>query len=202
MESLSPKTFEGLLNGDGTDFVGVLGMLDREFAGASSAAALERWEKYRGVVHCPACQGARLRARGAARHDRGAGDSRSHASYGRGARGFFADLAFPTTMAEVGATLVAQMLSRLEFLANVGLNYLTLDRAADSLSGGELQRIRLASSIGSGLVGVCYVLDEPSIGLHPRDNDRLIRACATSSNMGIASSWSSMTRQSCGPRII
>ena len=92
------------------------------------------------------------------------------------AKEFFAGLSFVDVQAEIATPITTQIHNRLDFLANVGLNYLTLDRTADSLSGGELQRIRLASSIGSGLVGVCYVLDEPSIGLHPRDNERLIRA--------------------------
>ena len=76
----------------------------------------------------------------------------------------------------IAAPLLREIDRRLEFLQKVGVEYLTLDRPADTLSGGEMQRVRLATSIGSGLVGVCYVLDEPSIGLHPRDNQRLIEA--------------------------
>ena len=77
---------------------------------------------------------------------------------------------------EIARPLVNEISNRLQFLVKVGVGYLTLDRPAETLSGGELQRVRLATGIGSGLVGVCYVLDEPSIGLHPRDNQRLIDA--------------------------
>ena len=93
----------------------------------------------------------------------------------------------------------ARSCARLKFLNDVGLDYLSLDRSADTLSGGEAQRIRLASQIGSGLTGVMYVLDEPSIGLHQRDNDRLIgtlRTCATSAT---ACWWSSTTRTRSAP---
>ena len=83
---------------------------------------------------------------------------------------------FPKTAARSPQPITSEILSRLDFLGKVGLGYLTLDRPAETLSGGELQRVRLASGLGSGLVGVCYVLDEPSIGLHPRDNQRLIEA--------------------------
>jgi excinuclease ABC subunit A len=184
LETLPPKTLEGLLNGDGGEFVGALGMLDREFAGASSPAALERWEKYRGVVGCPACHGSRLRPEARSVTIAGRAIHQVTGLTVEAARTFFAAVTFSPALAEVGATVVAQIQTRLDFLANVGLDYLTLDRTADSLSGGELQRIRLASSIGSGLVGVCYVLDEPSIGLHPRDNDRLIRALRSLEQQG------------------
>ncbi len=96
---------------------------------------------------------------------------------------------------EIADKVVREIASRLKFLNDVGLNYLSLDRSAESLSGGESQRIRLASQIGSGLTGVMYVLDEPSIGLHQRDNDRLIgtlqATCATSAT---ACWWSNTTK--------
>jgi excinuclease ABC subunit A len=92
------------------------------------------------------------------------------------AKAFFEELAWSDAERPVAEPLVTEIGSRLRFLEKVGVEYLTLDRAADTLSGGELQRVRLATCIGSGLVGVCYVLDEPSIGLHPRDNARLIAA--------------------------
>jgi excinuclease ABC subunit A len=85
---------------------------------------------------------------------------------------FSQNLPVPTNLQPVATPLVVEIRKRLEFLIKVGADYLTLERAADTLSGGELQRVRLATSIGSALVGVCYVLDEPSIGLHPRDNQR------------------------------
>jgi excinuclease ABC subunit A len=90
--------------------------------------------------------------------------------------------------------VVREIRSRLRFLNDVGLNYLSLDRSADTLSGGEAQRIRLASQIGSGLTGVMYVLDEPSIGLHQRDNERLIGTLRTCATWATACWWSSTTR--------
>jgi excinuclease ABC subunit A len=94
----------------------------------------------------------------------------------RQAREFFAALDFPDEQRPIADPLLREIRNRLEFLEKVGVDYLTLNRSADTLSGGELQRVRLATGIGSALIGVCYVLDEPSIGLHPRDNDRLIAA--------------------------
>ncbi len=95
----------------------------------------------------------------------------------------------------IGAPIFREMVQRLKFLVQAGVDYLTLDRAADTLSGGELQRVRLATSIGSGLIGVSYVLDEPSIGLHQRDNDRLIEAIRDLQRKGNTCWWSSMTRR-------
>ena len=89
---------------------------------------------------------------------------------------FFKKLKFRGEQNKIAEPLVDAISSRLEFLQRVGVGYLTLNRSADTLSGGEFQRVRLATSIGSGLVGVCYILDEPSIGLHPRDNERLIHS--------------------------
>ncbi|HVX15036.1 MAG TPA: excinuclease ABC subunit UvrA [Pirellulales bacterium] len=125
---------------------------------------------------CPDCRGARLRPE--ARSVRLAGKAiHEITSLAVGdAREFFRGLSFPAVHATVGQPLVREIAARLAFIDQVGLDYLTLDRSADSLSGGESQRIRLATGIGSGLVGVCYILDEPSIGLHPRDNGRLIKA--------------------------
>src|SRR5690606_4803991 len=90
------------------------------------------------------------------------------------AAGFFADLALNEREAEIARDLVAEIRGRLDFLRQVGLGYLALDRAAPTLSGGEAQRIRLAAQLGSNLRGVCYILDEPTIGLHPRDNQMLL----------------------------
>jgi excinuclease ABC subunit A len=125
---------------------------------------------------CPDCRGARLRPE--ARHVKVAGKAIHEitAVAVAAARRYFAELAFPPEQAAIGQPLVREIATRLAFIDEVGLGYLTLDRSADTLSGGESQRIRLATGIGSGLVGVCYILDEPSIGLHPRDNQRLIDA--------------------------
>jgi excinuclease ABC subunit A len=115
-------------------------------------------------------------ARGARREDRRAHDRRDHGPLGRGRYAFFDSLALEGAEAKIASELLKEIRSRLRFLLDVGLNYLTLDRAAPSLSGGEGQRIRLASQIGSELTGVVYVLDEPSIGLHQRDNRKLLEA--------------------------
>ena len=129
-------------------------------------------------ANCPDCKGTRLRRE--ARHVfMGEGEQRraifdiSHVTLGDAQR-YFQDLILRGAKAEIADKVVREIGSRLKFLNDVGLNYLSLERSADTLSGGEAQRIRLASQIGSGLTGVMYVLDEPSIGLHQRDNDRLI----------------------------
>src|SRR6476620_11806993 len=127
---------------------------------------------------CPECHGTRLRIE--ARHVRLGDDGQartifeiSHATL-RETLAYFQGLHLVGSKAEIADKVVREVAARLKFLNDVGLNYLSLDRSAETLSGGEAQRIRLASQIGSGLTGVMYVLDEPSIGLHQRDNDRLI----------------------------
>jgi excinuclease ABC subunit A len=187
LAEMKEKTLERLWRGDGKDFAGVQAMLDDEYAQAVSdenGKLRERLEAFRGMVACVDCGGARLRPE--ARCVR-VGERAIHEitalTVGR-ARAFFAALAFPAEDGPVATPVVAEIRNRLEFLAKVGLDYLTLDRAADTLSGGELQRIRLASGIGSGLVGVCYLLDEPSIGLHPRDSAQLIGALRDLQRLG------------------
>jgi excinuclease ABC subunit A len=127
-------------------------------------------------VPCPECNGARLRPEARAVRLSGKAIHEATAANVEAARAFFQGLEFPADRLPIATPIIREVLSRLEFLGKVGLGYLTLDRPAETLSGGELQRVRLASGLGSGLVGVCYVLDEPSIGLHPRDNERLIGA--------------------------
>jgi len=139
-------------------------------------SAEERAEPSLGQLVCPACKGARLRPEARSVRVGGRAIHELTALAVRPARDFFATLNFVPSAAPIGGPIVREIVARLDFLDSVGLDYLTLDRAADTLSGGELQRIRLATGIGSGLVGVCYVLDEPSIGLHPRDNQRLLGA--------------------------
>lgn len=129
-----------------------------------------------GAPPCPACGGARLRPEARACRLGGRAIHEITALTVAEARDFFGQLAFDPALQPVGEPLVAEISRRLDFLDDVGLHYLALARPADTLSGGELQRVRLATGIGSGLVGVLYILDEPSIGLHPRDNERLIRA--------------------------
>jgi excinuclease ABC subunit A len=129
-----------------------------------------------GPEPCPACGGSRLRPEARACRLDGLAIHEITALPIDRALQYFTGLEFSATMQPVGEPLTAEIVRRLEFLREVGLDYLTLDRSADSLSGGEMQRVRLATGIGSGLVGVLYILDEPSIGLHPRDNARLIES--------------------------
>jgi excinuclease ABC subunit A len=155
-------------------FEGVVTNLERRYRETDSLAVREELAKYRNTRVCPDCEGARLRRE--ARHVRVAGKSLHEVSAWplRQSLAFFGALALPGTRAAVADRIVREIASRLGFLVNVGLDYLSLARAAQTLSGGEAQRIRLASQIGSGLTGVLYVLDEPSIGLHQRDNARLL----------------------------
>ncbi|MEX2186677.1 MAG: excinuclease ABC subunit UvrA [Pirellulales bacterium] len=125
---------------------------------------------------CPQCNGTRLRPEARSVRIGGKSIDQIVALAVGEAMAYFEQLTWSDAERPVAEPLIAEIGSRLRFLDKVGVDYLTLDRAADTLSGGELQRVRLATCIGSGLVGVCYVLDEPSIGLHPRDNDRLIAA--------------------------
>ena len=159
-------------------FEGIVRNFERRWRETDSAAVREELARYRATQPCPACDGARLRRK--ARHVfLGEGEQRraiyqiSHATLGE-ALAWFQTLRLQGAKAEIADKVVREIASRLKFLNDVGLSYLSLDRSAETLSGGEAQRIRLASQIGSGLSGVMYVLDEPSIGLHQRDNDRLI----------------------------
>ena len=155
-------------------FEGVIPNLERRFRETDSAVVREELMKYRNTQACPDCGGARLRRE--ARHVRVAGRP-LHEIAGLALNEsltFFRGLELEGARAQVAARIVREIASRIEFLVDVGLGYLTLERSAQTLSGGEAQRIRLASQIGSGLTGVMYVLDEPSIGLHQRDNARLL----------------------------
>jgi len=173
---LRPKALEHLLRGDGKQFLGLLILLEKELATTTNEARHALLESFRGQVSCPACNGSRLRPEARAVRLAGKAIHEATAASVTAAWMFFQELQFPDDRRPIAQRIISEILSRLEFLARVGLGYLTLDRPAESLSGGELQRVRLASGLGSGLVGVCYVLDEPSIGLHPRDNERLIGA--------------------------
>src|SRR5574337_584605 len=155
-------------------FEGILPNLERRYKETESAAVREELAKYISDQPCAACAGQRLKrsARNVFVADH-ALPSLTHRSIDD-ALAFFGDLKLAGWRGEIAVKIVKEIRERLSFLNDVGLNYLTLDRQADSLSGGEAQRIRLASQIGAGLVGVMYVLDEPSIGLHQRDNARLL----------------------------
>ncbi len=161
-------------------FEGILPNLERRFRETDSVAVREDLMRYQSAKPCPDCEGARLRveARNVFIVDAKSGEKEpifrlEHFTL-RDSLDWFLRLKLEGAKAEIADKVVREICSRLKFLNDVGLNYLSLDRSADTLSGGEAQRIRLASQIGSGLTGVMYVLDEPSIGLHQRDNERLI----------------------------
>jgi excinuclease ABC subunit A len=153
---------------------GILPNLERRYRETESATVREELAKYRGVRACVDCGGSRLNR--AARHVYVASHALPQvaAMSIADARRFFSGMQIEGWRGEIASRLVREIADRLTFLSDVGLDYLSLDRSAETLSGGEAQRIRLASQIGSGLVGVMYILDEPSIGLHQRDNQRLL----------------------------
>jgi excinuclease ABC subunit A len=164
-------------------FEGIIPNFERRYRETDSATIREELSRYQAAKACPACHGTRLKRE--ARHVRLDGKGAAPGTRGKpiyeveratlaDALAFFDGLQLEGAKAEIADKVVREIRSRLRFLNDVGLPYLSLERSADTLSGGEAQRIRLASQIGSGLSGVMYVLDEPSIGLHQRDNDRLI----------------------------
>ena len=159
-------------------FEGVIPNLQRRFRETDSLVVREELGKLRGHHACPVCEGTRLRREarnvfiGEGAQQRGI--YQIAAAPLREAFEYFERVEFRGSKKEIADKIIKEIGSRLRFLVNVGLDYLSLDRSAETLSGGESQRIRLASQIGSGLTGVMYVLDEPSIGLHQRDNGRLI----------------------------
>ena len=159
-------------------FEGIIPNLQRRYRETDSTLVREDLARMRSTQPCPDCGGSRLRTE--ARHVKIGEGAQAHAIFEishatlRDAFDYFSSLTMHGARGEIAAKVVREIGLRLKFLNDVGLNYLSLDRSAETLSGGESQRIRLASQIGSGLTGVMYVLDEPSIGLHQRDNDRLI----------------------------
>jgi len=155
-------------------FEGVIHSMERRYRETDSSTVRDELAKYLSSKACPDCQGQRLNT--AARHvfvNTHTLPEITHLSI-RQSSDLFASLKLAGHRGEIAKKIIKEIKARLDFLINVGLDYLSLDRSADTLSGGEAQRIRLASQIGAGLVGVMYVLDEPSIGLHQRDNQRLI----------------------------
>ena len=157
-----------------TGFEGVMHFLERRHSDTESDWAKERYEQFMREVPCPACKGARLRPEVLAVTVGGRSIAEVTEMSIREAHAFHDSLELGVREAAIADEVLREIRSRLGFLLDVGLDYLTLARSAGTLSGGEAQRIRLATQIGSGLVGVLYVLDEPSIGLHQRDNARLI----------------------------
>ena len=165
-------------------FEGVVPYIERQYTQAESDSARQRWGEYLREVPCPVCDGDRLKPEVLAVlvHGRSIADA-SRMSLGE-AQTYFAELELTDREAHIAAAVLREIRARLDFLIQVGLNYLSLGRSAGSLSGGEAQRIRLATQIGSGLTGVLYVLDEPSIGLHQRDNRRLIETLVRLKSLG------------------
>ncbi len=165
-------------------FEGILPNLERRYRETESPVVREELAKFISQRPCPDCSGQRLNR--SARHVHVAGRNLPAltALPIDQSLAFFQDLKLAGWRGEIAAKIVKEIRERLRFLVDVGLDYLTLDRQADSLSGGEAQRIRLASQIGAGLVGVMYVLDEPSIGLHQRDNERLLATLTRLRDLG------------------
>ena len=165
-------------------FEGIITNFERRYRETDSAAVREELSRYRSVQACPDCGGTRLRREARFVYLVSKPDAAGHTTRKaifeisketlRSSFAYFSTLSMPGAKGEIADKVVREIGLRLKFLNDVGLKYLSVDRSAETLSGGESQRIRLASQIGSGLTGVMYVLDEPSIGLHQRDNDRLI----------------------------
>src|SRR5688572_28274696 len=171
---LTAEEIAFVMDGDGDDFEGVRGFfrwLERKKYKVHVRVFLSR---YRGYLTCPDCQGTRLRREARDVHVGGVTIDKTSARTVRDAESFFATLQLTEKEAAIADKVLKEIRRRLGFLRDVGLDYLTLDRLSSTLSGGEAQRINLATSLGSALVGTLYVLDEPSIGLHTRDNQRLI----------------------------
>ncbi|UER54271.1 excinuclease ABC subunit UvrA [Kineosporiaceae bacterium SCSIO 59966] len=167
-----------------TGFEGVVPFIKRRHAETESDWSRERYEGYMREVPCPACGGARLKPEVLAVRVGGRSIAQAAALPIAEAARFLGDLELSARERQIAERVLKEISARLGFLLDVGLDYLSLDRAAGTLSGGEAQRIRLATQIGSGLVGVLYVLDEPSIGLHQRDNRRLIETLTRLRDLG------------------
>jgi excinuclease ABC subunit A len=183
------QTFEYTSRGGKTweyrsSFEGVVNNLQRRYSETSSEYVKEEIEKFMSASTCPACRGARLKPEALAvtLGERNI-DDLTRMSIEK-LEVFFHDLTLTARQEQIAHQIVKEIRARLGFLTNVGLNYLTLARSATTLAGGESQRIRLATQIGSALVGVLYILDEPSIGLHQRDNDRLLATLKTLRDLG------------------
>ena len=169
-------------------FEGIIANFERRYRETDSIAVKEELARYQNIQTCPDCEGSRLRKE--ARFVKVGEGDQSRAIFEvsnlplKAAYEYFSKLNLKGVKKEIADKIVKEISARLKFLNDVGLDYLSLDRSADTLSGGEAQRIRLASQIGSGLTGVMYVLDEPSIGLHQRDNDRLIKTLVHLRDLG------------------
>ena len=167
-----------------SSFEGVINNLQRRYSETSSEYVKEEIEKFMSASVCPSCKGARLKPEALAVTVGGSNIDRLTRMSIEQLELFFRELTLTPRQEQIAHQIVKEIRARLGFLINVGLNYLTLSRSATTLAGGESQRIRLATQIGSALVGVLYILDEPSIGLHQRDNDRLLATLRTLRDLG------------------
>jgi len=165
-------------------FEGVVPNLERRFKETESEYIKTEINKYMSVLPCPVCKGNRLKPESLAVTINGKNIIEATNLSVKAARDFFSSLKLKENEKKISEQILKEINARLEFMTNVGLDYLTLDRMSSTLSGGEAQRIRLATQIGAGLVGVLYVLDEPSIGLHQRDNQKLLDTLITLRNLG------------------
>ena len=166
------------------EFEGVLNNLERRYRETDSEQVREDLEKYMNVMPCPTCEGARLKKEALFVRVGGRNIREISALSIADALAFFESLSLSEKETEIARRILKELRERLNFLVNVGLEYLSLDRSSGTLSGGEGQRIRLATQIGSSLVGVLYILDEPSIGLHQRDNARLLKTLMRLRDLG------------------
>ena len=201
-KDLPPRVREILLHGSGNEvvrfhfekegrrhfferpFEGIIPNLDRRYRETDSAFIREELERFMNVRPCPGCDGARLRKESLAVKISGLNLFQVTRLSVKETKKWFNRLELNPRQTQIARRLLKEILDRLEFLVNVGLDYLTLDRSSATLSGGEGQRIRLATQIGSRLMGVLYILDEPSIGLHQRDNLRLLETLKTLRDLG------------------
>ena len=201
-EDLSPEVRHAVLRGDNFEvkvkwknrygremtytsgFEGVVPYIERQFQQAETDSQRQRWGEYLREVNCPVCDGKRLKPEVLAVRVHGASIADVCELSLSDARGFMDQLRLTDRESAIAAQVLREIKVRLDFLIRVGLTYLNLARSAGTLSGGEAQRIRLATQIGSGLTGVLYVLDEPSIGLHQRDNRRLIETLVALRDLG------------------
>ena len=155
-------------------YEGIVPSIERRYKETDKDNALEFYEQVMALKPCETCDGARLRAESRSVRVDGLGLHEYCAKSAEGALEWIKQVTLSDTERQVAKLILREIEERLQFLVNVGVGYLSMDRTGSTLSGGEAQRIRLATQIGSALVGVLYILDEPSIGLHPRDNERLI----------------------------
>jgi excinuclease ABC subunit A len=186
---LDRKVQKALLYGSadeiwGEPFEGVIPNLERRFRQTDSDYVKEEIAKYMSVQPCPACRGARLKPESLAVLIDGRSIAEVTTLAVTAAHRWLPQVRWDARQQAVAAPIVKEIAKRLQFLVDVGLGYLTLDRASATLAGGEAQRIRLATQVGSALVGVLYILDEPSIGLHPRDNEKLLKTLEQLRDLG------------------